>query len=248
MKKAILVDTNEHELDLLSAIVEEFTGITVAGCFTSVREAMVAIRDVGPDIVFLETELSETDGFVVAGMVFEVNPRAFLVFVSHQASHAVKAFEIGAADYVLKPVIKRRLTTTIERFFKLHPQEMFIAKAGDPVVAHIYNTSKIPVWCADTIVLIAPQDICYLEVNNKQTHIYTPANNFTIKKPLKSLEARLKGGNFFRCHKSFMVNLDHVEEIIPWSEQSLMLRISGVDAEIPVGRKYIASLRKIFQL
>ena len=98
------------------------------------------------------------------------------------------------------------------------------------------------------IVYLPPSDIVYLYREERETIICTKDRRFSLKTPIKELEEKLKGYPFFRTHKSYLVNLDKIEELIPWFNGAYQLKVEGKQDEIPVSRNYVKSLRERLEL
>lgn len=247
MVDVILIDADMQSLTDLAEILSQVSEVKISGTFTNPLEALSFIKITPPHVVFLEIELPYLDGFAVFEEIYSIYAEMDIVFTTQFSRYAVKAFELGVTDYLLKPYSLQRLRTTFKRIMKGREKP----KNPRSPSSYLLNNShsyKIPVWDGDYITLVNQNDILYCEVSGKQTRIRTHQNTYITNKPLKYYIEQLASGNFFQCHKSFLVNYEHVDKIVPWFGNTYMIKLKGDDAEIPVSRHYAKMLKELFAL
>jgi DNA-binding LytR/AlgR family response regulator len=253
LMRVVLVDDEKPALEELGCILRQFDGVEIIGEFTDPETALEEIQRREPDAVFLDIAMPELDGFALAEAILGLDRKIGVVFATGYDEYAIKAFEIHAVDYILKPVTPERLALTLQRLFESFSaaDEQRYEKLKTLVTGQTAKRvlRKVPVWRDDRIILLSISDILYYMVQDREVSIVTqPDTAYKSQEPLNYWESRLKGHKFFRCHKSFLVNLDKVEEIIPYFHNTYMLKLKGIKEEIPVSRNYIKDFREIIGL
>lgn len=251
--KVILVDDEELALEELAFFLKETGRIEITGSYTDPAEALEKIITTEPDVVFLDIEMPEINGFLIAELVLKMKKKTRIVFVTAFNEYAVKAYEMDALDYVLKPVSKERLEHTIRKIEKNINEESFHPPHGyqtaiEKQVAR-RGFKKVPLLNGDRFVLISPSEILYYVAEKDEINAVVREDiSFKTNDPLNYWENRLKDQKFFRCHRSFLINLDKVEEVIPAISTPYILKLKGVREEIPVSRTYVKDFKRLLDL
>jgi DNA-binding LytR/AlgR family response regulator len=252
LMKVMLIDDESMALENLKHVIEKCNGIDVVGAFTDPLEALQKFADLKPDAVFLDIEMPQVNGFTLAEEMYGILPEICIVFVTGFDEYALKAFEINAVDYILKPVSKTRLDQAISKLVKNRGTnyENEQVKNRDRVIDTFLKKqiNKIIVWKGEKILLLNPDEIlCFYSSEGKVT-VGTERGQFMVRNTLNYWEERLSGSNFFRCHRAFLINLDKVEMIRPMFNNTYDIKLSKYPHNIPVSRKYGKQLRNIIGL
>lgn len=253
MFTVLLVDDEPPAREELRYLLESYPDVKIIGEASSGQEAMEKILKLKPDVIFLDIQLSDMDGFEVARQVFSKGVTPVVVFATAYDEYAVRAFEINALDYILKPFSEKRLQKTVERLIKVFDERRqkqeslkvsdYILMAGKPAC------NKLSLWKNDRIYLVDPDEICYCEAIEKGCKIKTEKGEFLSPYSLSELEEKIGSPKFFRTHKSYLVNFDKVKEIIPWFNGTFILSIIGYEKdEVPVSRRHAREMKEIFSL
>ncbi len=233
--RALIVDDEIHAREELEALLVETGDFSVVGKCANALEALQAIRRDRPEIIFLDIQMPVINGFELLGMIDEELMPA-VVFVTAYDEYALKAFEENAQDYLLKPVEKERLAKTVQRLRK-------IVKEGErpsPVQGMIPALTKIPCLLANRIKLIGVSEVEYIKSDLAGVYVVTEKGKFFTELTLKILEDRT---SFIRCHKQFLVNLDHVDEIL--LGENLLAQITTKSGHcVPVSRRHLKRLKE----
>ncbi|MDI3477770.1 MAG: two-component system, LytTR family, response regulator [Thermoanaerobacterium sp.] len=224
--KALLVDDEKPARDELKFILEEI-GVDIVGEADNFKSAVKVAQLKEPDVIFLDIELGGENGFDILENLRKKRITSDVVFVTAYSNYAVKAFEVNAKDYVLKPFSPDRIKFTIE---KLNSKLKEKNKKLD-----IY---KITVTNNGRIYLIDIRDAYYFYANGRNIFVKTADNEYMVENTLKELEDRFYGLNYMRTHKSYLVNIDKVNEVIPWFNGTYMLKFKDISDEVPVSRNY----------
>lgn len=188
-----------------------------------------------PDVVFLDVEMPKMNGMMAAKALMELKKAPLVVFTTAYPQFAVEAFRYDAVDYLLKPYDEDQLKETIERIEK----KFIMKKEADPGK----STGKLAVESDGEIYYLEPKDLLYIVRDDKLTKLITKNGVYETKTPLKDLESRLVDFGFFRIHKSFLVNLEHVTRLSPWFNGAYQLQIDGREEMLSVSRNYVKALR-----
>jgi len=252
MLRVVLVDDEKLSLDELSFILSKNSEIEIIGMFLSPLVALEFIKKSKPEIVFLDIEMPEINGFTLAEEICKLDFSVSIVFATVFDKYAIKAFEMNAIDYVLKPFSEKRLEITMDKI-----NERYNCNKNIPFYIHnnilpeqraIEGIAKLPLWKEECIYLVHPQDILYCTVINKEVFVLTKEATYTTNYTLNQLGSKLINHNFFRSHKSYLVNLDRIYKIVPWFNSTFVLKIEGWEEEVPVSRHYVKDFRKILNM
>ena len=220
--KALVIDDEELARRRVLNLLEEVPGITVIGECSNGKTAIKQINLEKPDLVFLDINMKYMNGFEVLQKV-EVNPKPIVVFVTAYNNHATRAFDVEAFDFLLKPFKDQRFFKTIERVLKTSKneadsrfeqrfEELFAIYSSG--AGNTRPVNKIPVKQGNKTVLIDPRNILYIIASGYYAEIYTTAGKYVLRESLTNLEEQLTKDVFFRIHRSTIVNIDQVKEIV----------------------------------
>lgn len=220
--KALVIDDEELARKRILNLLEEVPNIEVIGECSNGQTAIKKINSEHPDLIFLDISMKDMNGFEVLQKV-EIKPKPVVVFVTAYDSYATRAFDVEAFDFLLKPFKDQRFFKTIERVLKTggkESDELFEQRIIE--MFRIFslegktgkNFNKIPVKQGNKTVLIGPGEVQYIIASGYYAEIYTATGKYVLRESLNNMEEQLKGGNFFRIHRSTIVNIDQVKEIV----------------------------------
>jgi len=227
----IIIDDESPARQELAYFINNFSTIKIAQEFDSAIKALDYIKLNTPDVIFLDISMPKLDGINFTRILRSFAIQPAVIFVTAHKKYAVEAFEIEAFDYILKPFSESRIVSTIRKLEKLQ-------------VTKIYN-DKITLWKSGKMVVVNVESICYCEANEREVYIYTASDKYILVSSISDFSKRLPGQKFFRCHRSFLVNLDKVTEIIPWFNNTYMLKVTDISTTIPVGRTKITEFKTL---
>lgn len=224
--KVLLVDDEKPARDELRYILKKI-GVGEIYEADSFNAAINISKIIEPDIIFLDIELGNKNGFEVIEYLKKTGVFSEVVFVTAYENYAVKAFEVNAQDYILKPFSYERVKSTIEKI-----QDLIYEKYN------LRGNLKLTANDNGIIHLIDIKDIYYIYSKRRNVYIKTLDGSFLTDNTLRDLERKLKSLSFIRTHKGFLVNIDKVSEIIPWFNSTYILKFKGIDDEVPVSRNF----------
>ncbi|AMW33420.1 LytTR family DNA-binding domain-containing protein [Fervidobacterium islandicum] len=241
----VIVEDEKLLALLLEKMVKE-EGLDVLGVAKDAEEAIAIINEKKPDIVFLDINLGEQDGFYV---LEHVSHRPYVIFTTAYSEYAVKAFEENAVDYLLKPIKKERLQEAIEKVRKLSSLERVgisqsIEKVKD--LAQKVKSGKFIVEVGDEILFLNVDEIVFLTSEEGETIVVAEDRKLKTRTSLKDCEAKLPAEKFLRVHKSYIINVEKIKKIIRNYFGTIALELSNGEI-IPVGRNYKDSIKKLLE-
>ncbi len=236
--KVLLVDDEKYIRDEFKYFLGKYNDIEVCGETGRGDEVIPLVKKLKPDLIFLDINLQTDSGLIIARKILEMKNPPQIVLATAFDQHAVKGFEMGVVDYIVKPIMEDRLRKCIDRARKnLQNSDVDVAEKPEEKI------DKIAVKKSDKIYLIKLEDIIYLEYTDNKIQVYTKEEKYYMYMTMKKFMEKSEG-SFIRTHKSFIVNLDYVNEIIPWFNYTFKLRLKNFeDKEIPVSRSYLKDFK-----
>jgi two-component system LytT family response regulator/two-component system response regulator LytT len=252
---AIVVDDEQLARDELSFLLKDFPDVEIVATARNGLEAVRLIEDLEPDLVFLDVQMPGLDGLGVIGKLREKNilPPHFILTTAFD-QYAIDAFRLEAMDYLLKPVEKERLTLTVERARRViqekaknQPAETAPPPAQRPPAL---QRTKLLLRIGNRNLIIDSQDMVYATIDDGLiTIVTTNMEGQSNYRTIEELQSNLDPGNFWRVHRSYLVNINRIREVIPWFKSSFQLKMDDKkQSEIPVSRVQTKRLRALLKL
>lgn len=249
--RTVLVDDEPLALKRLGRLLQGFPGVSIVGEASSVAEAVAVIQETKPDLIFLDIQLPDGEGFDVLRQLEEA---PLVVFTTGYDQYALRAFEEASVDYLLKPVETDKLARALQKLGRfgraetgqrLEEQILAFMKHWRPETADPHMR-KMTVRIGERSLLIDLSEVMFFEAKDKYVFLHTANKEYIIEETLAELEARLDPKRFVRVHRSTIVNLDQVQEIQNWfgGKYRLVLRDKAA-SEIVVSKGMAANLRAV---
>lgn len=250
---ALVADDEQLAREELCFLLGQLEGIEVVGQAANGPEALEALARLEPDVAFLDIQMPGLTGMEVVRQLNESGASAAVIFVTAFDQQAVEAFELNAVDYLLKPVDAVRLAQAVHRARARRPEALPLADQLDRLVrlmAPATRPAQIAVRVQERYVLVQADDILYASVEDDSITIVTGQVSGTSNdRTLDELQARLDPAVFWRVHRSHLVNINKIKEIVPWFSRNYILRMKDAKAtEIPVSRTQTRRLREYLKL
>ena len=234
--KVLIVDDEQPARMMIRRLLDGRSEIEIVGECENGLEAVAAILSKEPNLVFLDVQMPEVDGFAVIESL-TAKPLPHIVFVTAYDQYAVRAFEVNALDYLLKPVNPERLAQAIERLSITNNTPEKTLEYDDFLFINTGRQSKF--IKINRIKLISAADV-YSEVFTDD------GAKLLLLKPLAEWEQTLPQKNFMRIHRSTIVNLEYVERVEKWFNYSYQIHLRGVGEPFVISRRYAARLKDKF--
>jgi two-component system response regulator LytT len=231
MKIRIMIAEDERlAREELVYLLQQETDVELLATATNGRELLELVDANEPDVVFLDIKMPELEGTQAARMLASRKQQPLIVFCTAHEEFAVDAFKLYAVDYLLKPFEPKRIQETMQRV----RERLVKAKAEQTAPS---KRSKLLVEENNRLVVIDPATIVYAVREERFVQIHTQTEAYTTKMTLTQLAEKLQAYDFFRTHKSYLVNLQFVSELTPWFNGAYNLTLKGdARTKIPVSR------------
>src|SRR6516162_7086172 len=260
----IIVDDEKPAREELAYLLKGFPEINVIGQGRNGVDAVNLIKEHSPDLVFLDVQMPGLDGFGVLKKLVERKMKVpHVVFATAFDHYAVQAFDVNAVDYVLKPFDRARIAKAIQRARREIESEtsptdrlkQLVSRLGAAQLAAARpsgsNTpSKILVNSQQRLLLVDAEDLIFASISDGSISVFARELEGTSNyRTLDDMEEALASDSFWRAHRSFLVNIHHIKEVVPWFKSSYMLKMNDKkNSEIPVSRQQTKRLRELFKL
>jgi len=259
--RVVVVDDEQLAREELCYQLEQLDGIEIVAQASNGIEAIGAVERHEPDLVFLDIQMPGLGGFEVARRLLEQEDEApALVFVTAFDQHAIEAFEVNAVDYLLKPVESGRLEQALQRArrrVEAERQGPATAPTNDQLEQIVKmmagrqtRRDQVAIRVGERFVLVQADEIIYASLADESINIVTGQVAGTSNyRTLDELQARLDPDVFWRVHRSHLVNINKIKEIVPWFSRNYILRMKDAKgSEIPVSRAQTKRLREYLKL
>jgi two-component system, LytTR family, response regulator LytT len=249
----LIVDDEQLARDELAYLLKNIDDVEIVAQGKNGLEAVNLIREHNPDLVFLDVQMPGLDGFgVIKKLLDRKIPLPKIVFATAFDQYAVRAFEVNAVDYLLKPFDRQRVAQSVERARLNSPSDKL-----DTLVRMLESqkppASKILLKAAGRLFLVNQKDICFASIEDGIISVVTSGPNGmegqSNCRTLEELHDSLDPNSFWRAHRSYLVNINRIKEVVPWFKSSYQLRMDDrKQTEIPVSRAQTKRLRELFGL
>jgi two-component system, LytTR family, response regulator len=259
--KAVLVDDEQLARDELGYLLEQVGGVQIVGQAGNGLEALTTIEKLQPDLVFLDVQMPGLTGFEVARRLVGSRAASQIVFVTAFDQHAIEAFEVNAVDYLLKPVDQSRLEVAVDRARRrvvsdrpvepgTNMNSVDLEKIIEAVAERQSRRERLAIKVGERFLLVQSSEIIYASLAEDGITVVTSQHAGTSNyRTLDELHERLDPTVFWRVHRSHLVNINKIKEIVPWFSRNYILRMKDdKTTEIPVSRTHTRRLREYLKL
>ena len=276
---ALIIDDEQLARDELKYLLDQVGGVDVVAQGTNGIEAVDLIEEHHPDLVFLDVQMPGLDGFAVIKRLMERNrsgaafgeanvgePLPQIIFATAYYQYAVRAFDVNAVDYLLKPFDRTRVKQAVDRVRGrlagngAEPNGSAVPESQVDALLRLLNRpqgasrtpqpAKLIVQAQSRLLLVDQAEICYAAIDEGVIRVVTDKFEGQSKcRTLEELLDLLDPALFWRAHRGFVVNINHIREVVPWFKSSYQLRMDDKrQTEIPVSRGQTRRLRELFNL
>ena len=241
--KVIIVEDEVLAQQELSWLIKTHSQMEIVGVFEDGLDVLKFLQHNKVDAIFLDINIPSLDGVLLAQNISQFAHKPFIVFITAWKEHAVEAFELEAFDYILKPYQESRIITMLQKLEAAAQQQQPQAAAPASRESATINLIK-----DERIIVTDINDIYYAEAHEKMTFVYTRKEAYVMPMNITEFCSRLPEAHFFRCHRSYCVNLSKIREIEPWFNNTYILRLRDLDFQVPVSRSKVKEFRQLMRL
>ena len=234
--KAIIVDDENLAREDLKAIIKNFPEVDIVGEAGNVKDAKKLIENVNPDLIFLDIQMPGKTGFE---LLTDINTDAKIIFITAYDEYAIRAFEVNAQDYLLKPVNKERFALAIEHLKvedELRSDSYKRLEYNDNVFLMINNTYQF-IKVSSIIVIMSAGNYSEIITSSKVKGL--------VLKSMKEWESRLPGNSFIRIHRNAIINLEFLDHTEDWFSYSYQVFLKGIEKPYVMSRRYASKLKNM---
>lgn len=242
--KTIIIDDERLARELIKEYLAGHSGVEIVGECRDAHEAISAIQQLQPDLIFLDIQMPEINGFELLEMLDDI---PYIIFSTAYDQYAIKAFDVNAIDYLLKPYDEERFNIALNRAIR---QIQANENSADTIKELIRSVAKptqfltrLLIKDSGKIYIINCSDIIYVEAMDDYVHVHTSKNSYLMQQSMNSLEARLNPDQFIRAHRSYIVNIDAIKEIIQYSQGSYKIELNN-NKVIALSRTGIKNIKR----
>ncbi|MDR1550370.1 MAG: LytTR family DNA-binding domain-containing protein [Hungatella sp.] len=244
MKIAVIDDERPARKELIHQILSILPDSLLKEA-DSGAAALELLEEESFDLMFLDIDLNDMEGTTLASAIRRMLPETQIVFATAYSQYAVKAFELGVSDYILKPFELVRVRRVLEKCSRELARSQKEKSAEEEGILS-FSANRMPICVNRTIILLDISQIVYIETCLRSCIIHTVSKDYTENQLLGEYEKRLVPYGFCRIHKSYLVNLNHIAEMFPWAGNSMAVKMQGFEQNIlPVGREKVKHLRQL---
>ena len=242
--KIIIADDDEPICNFLSNILCTFEGVAVAGKANDGSKLLEMVKDTGPDAVFLDIQMPGLDGLSAVPLMQRQHPGVFIVFITAHARYAAEAFDLDAVDYLIKPLNRERIGRALEKLMRYKAMQTAGGKSfrspagsggGSKTTPDSHN--RLIVKNGHGMIIINADSIIFIEKAGKKCVIHTDSGLHETPEQLLCIEQRLDPDWFFRCHKSYIININYVEKVLPYADRAYELTFHNYPAKVTMRRE-----------
>jgi two-component system, LytTR family, response regulator LytT len=250
----IIVDDEQLALEELNFLLGSIPEVRVIGQGSNGIEAIRLVEELEPDLLFLDIEMPGLNGFKVVEQLAKKDELPQIVFVTAYDQYAVQAFDVNAVDYILKPVEKLRLEKAVQRAKKQLESEAVVNYRIKNLLSMIkpsgQKRSKLLVKDKNRNILVDSEEVIFANVSDGVISVATKdITGEANYRTLEDLQQDLDPDIFWRVHRSFLVNINKIKEVVPWFNRTLQLKMGDKkETEIPVSRSHSKRLKEYLKL
>ena len=245
--RVLIADDDIGMRTIMRKIVDRVEGYLLVAEAADGQTALELTEKLKPDVVFLDVEMPEMTGVECARAIQDMDPGIIVIFATAHEGYMSDAFEVYAFDYLLKPFKVERVIQTLER-----ARERLLARAGRslaaPAVKPVSVNGRMMLRHRDGVTFINLKDILLVQREDRTTVLYTlDGERYVSNDTLGEMEARLPADVFFRCHKSYIINLNHIKDITPYGRWTYVVRLEGTQHDALITHEKYEELEQMFR-
>jgi len=238
----IVIDDEYLAREELKFLISKMPCIKIIGEASCGFDGLDLVKRLNPDLVFTDIRMPDINGIQLINEMNNLGIKSKVIFTTAYDQYAIKAFEVNATDYILKPYDEERVAKAIIRIKNVLENN---DNEGVNNSSSTISLNKLPLWKGDKLILVDIENIIYAYTEGREILIKADKETFLSSNSLQELEKKLKEKGFFRTHRSYLVNMNKIKEISPWFNGAYMAKIGNFDDEIIVSKKQVKKFKEI---
>lgn len=232
---------------ILKKRIQRTAGFIVADEARDGREALEKYDALRPRVVFLDVDMPEVSGIDCAREILDKDPECKLVFATGHEEYMGEAFEVYAFDYLVKPFNLERLDATLDRIREMDEKQRAMRSGEVREAGRRSLTDRLMVKHRDGVIFLDPEEILLIQREDRATVMYTVGEGrYVIPETMQEIEDKLDSSVFFRCHKSYIINIHHIRNITPYGRWTYVIQLDGTRHDALITHDKYDELEKRF--
>ena len=244
--KVLIIDDDEGMRLILKKIISKTQGFKLVGEAESGEIGINLVETLSPHIIFLDVEMPGMDGVMCAKKIIDIAPKTFIIFATAHEEYMSEAFQLYAFDYLVKPFKIERVMQTLDRIKTLNKPNY--NDGIDKIIKHEKGLDKLMIKNKDGISFVDTKEIVLIQREESSTVIYTKTDSFTTSISLSDIEEKLDHTQFFRSHKSYIINLSLITKIYPYGRWTYVVKLKNTDKDALLTHEKYEEIKKLFSL
>ena len=244
--KVLIVDDEKGIRTIIKKILEKSGGFEVVGDIDNGEEAIEVFNELRPEVVFIDVEIPGCSGIECAKRLADIEPKTIIIFATAHQEYMSEAFQIYAFDYLVKPFKIDRVMQTLDRIRSLNKPNY--GDGIDKIIKYEKGLDKLMVKNKEGISFVDTNEIMLIQREESSTVIYTKTDSFTTSIYLTDIEDKLDKNQFFRSHKSYIINLSLITKIYPYGRWTYVVKLKNTDKDALLTHEKYEEIKRIFRL
>ncbi|MFT8343657.1 LytR/AlgR family response regulator transcription factor [Clostridium beijerinckii] len=244
--KVLIVDDEIGIRTIIKKILDKSGGFEVVGETDNGEEAIATFKEHRPNVVFFDIEMPKCNGIDCARILTDIDPKTIIIFATAHAEYMSEAFQLYAFDYLIKPFKIERVMQTLDRIKNLNKPSY--GDGIDKIIKHEKGLDKLMIKNKEGISFVDTKEIVLVQREESSTVIYTKADSFTTSISLSDIEEKLDHTQFFRSHKSYIINLSLITKIYPYGRWTYIVKLKNTDKDALLTHEKYEEIKKLFSL
>lgn len=244
--KVLIVDDEKGMRTIIRKILEKADGFEVVGDTDNGNEAISIFKEHHPEVVFLDVEMPGCSGIECAKKIADIDPKTIIIFATAHQQYMSDAFQVYAFDYLIKPFKIERVMQTLDRIKKLNKPNY--GDGIDKIIKYEKGLDKLMIKNKEGISFVDTKEIILVQREESSTVIYTKTDSFTTSISLSEIEEKLDPAQFFRSHKSYIINLSLITKIYPYGRWTYVVKLKNTEKDALLTHEKYEEIKRIFKL
>lgn len=244
--KVLIVDDEKGIRTIIKKILEKSGGFEVVGDIDNGEEAIEVFNELRPEVVFIDVEIPGCSGIECAKRLADIEPKTIIIFATAYQEYMSEAFQLYAFDYLIKPFKIDRVMQTLDRIKSLNKPNY--GDGIDKIIKYEKGLDKLMIKNKEGISFVDTNEIMLIQREESSTVIYTKTDSFTTSISLSDIEDKLDKNQFFRSHKSYIINLSLITKIYPYGRWTYVVKLKNTDKDALLTHEKYEEIKRIFRL
>ena len=244
--KVLIVDDEKGMRTIIKKILDKSGGFEIIGDTDNGEEAISIFKEHHPQVVFFDIEMPVFSGIECAKILTDIDPKTIIIFATAHQEYMSDAFQLYAFDYLIKPFKIERVMQTLDRIKSLNKPNY--SDGLDKIIKHEKGLDKLMIKNKEGISFVDTKEIILVQREENSTVIYTQNDSFNTSISLSEIEEKLDNTQFFRCHKSYIINLSLITKIYPYGRWTYLVKLKNTEKDALLTHEKYDEIKKLFSI